>query len=73
MAHAECPSGGVYHETHYYCPDCSWVHPEAEQRDRDELIRKVERRRRDPAFMARLQQIVEENRDVLDALKERGG
>lgn len=33
-----------------------------------DLIEQVEERRRDPEFMARLDKIVRENRDVLDAL-----
>lgn len=71
-----CPSGGIHHDTHWYCPDCDWVHPEASAHRTDEqieeLLQRIEQRRRDPEFMERLRGLVDDNRDVLDRLaKER--
>ncbi len=39
----------------------------------DRALAAVDERRRDPAFMARLQRIMDENRSVLDALAPHDG
>ena len=40
------------------------------QSESDDLIRRIQERRRDPEFMGRLRQLIDENQDVLDRLAD---
>ena len=58
----DCPEP-FWHETHHYCPCCSWVSPEAQKRELEAAVL--------AAIPAKQQEIIERQYSELTALQER--